>query len=180
MLKSHFHRRIARMGQAFDYDVSYLHELLEASTPAFIKFALFQPMSRHREDVPATTWFAAKLAATMSEDCGPCSQLMVDMAIRAGVAPAIVAALARGDLTSADADASLGFRYGHAVAANAPEADAFAAQALAKYGRRGVASLAMAVAAARVYPTLKRGLGHGAACQKLVVGEEAIAVEQVA
>ncbi len=180
MLKSLFHRRIVRMGQAFDYDVSYLHELLDASTPAFVKFALFQPMSRHREDVPATTWFAAKLAATMSEDCGPCSQLIVDMAIHAGMEPAIVAALARKDLTSAGADASLGFRYGQAVAANAPEADVVVAQALAKYGRRGVASLAMAVAAARVYPALKRGLGHGAACQRLVVGEEAIAVKRAA
>ena len=180
MLKSHFHRKIAKLGQAFDYDVSYLHELLDASPPAFVKFALFQPMSRHREDVPVTTWFAAKLAATMSEDCGPCSQLMVDMAIRAGVAPAIVAALARGDLTSAGVDASLGFRYGRAVAANAPEADVVAAQALAKYGRRGVASLAMAVAAARVYPALKRGLGHGATCQKLVVGEEAIEMKRAA
>jgi hypothetical protein len=150
MLKSHFHRKIAKLGQAFDYNVSYLHEMLDASTPAFFKFALFRPMSRHREDVPVTAWFAAKLAATMSEDCGPCSQLMVDMAIRAGVAPAIVAALVRDDLISAGADSSLGFRYGQAVAANAPECDAVAEQALAKYGRRGVASLAMAVAAARV------------------------------
>jgi hypothetical protein len=55
-----------------------------------------------------------------------------------------------------------------------------AAQALAKYGRRGVASLAMAVAAARVYPALKRGLGHRASCQRLVIGEEAIAVKQAA
>ena len=98
MLKSHFHRKVAKLGQAFDYDVSYLHEMLDASTPAFVKFTLFQLMSSHREDVPATTWFAAKLAATMSEDCGPCSQLMIDMAIRAGVAPATMAALARGDL----------------------------------------------------------------------------------
>ena len=41
-------------------------------------------------------------------------------------------------------------------------------------------SLAMGVAAARVYPALKRGLGHGAACQRLVVGEEAITVKQAA
>ena len=39
---------------------------------------------------------------------------------------------------------------------------------------------ALVVAGSRVYPTLKRGLGHGAACQKLVVANEPIAVKKAA
>jgi hypothetical protein len=73
-----------------------------------------------------------------------------------------------------------GYRYGVAVATNAPESVTLAAPAEAAYGRRGLVSLAMAVAAMRVYPALKRGLGHGMACQKLVVANDTIAVNRAA
>ena len=38
--------------------------------------------------------------------------------------------------------------------------------------------LAFAMAAARVYPTVKYALGHGKACTRLVVGGESIAVDR--
>jgi len=180
MLKSYFHRKIAAMERRFGYDATYTHEMLDASLPAFLKFALFQSMAQHRDSAPREAWYAAKLAAAMSEDCGPCSQLCVDMALQGGVDAEIVAALVRGDLARAGADAALGFRYGRAVAANAPEALERAAEVEARYGKRGLVSLALVVAGARVYPAIKRGLGHGASCQKLVVGDEPIAVKRAA
>jgi hypothetical protein len=180
MLKSYLHRKVAAMERAFGYDATYVHEMLDASTPAFIKFALFQKMASHCDNVPREAWYAAKLAAVISEDCGPCAQLGIDMALQAGVDPKILAALARGDLERAGADAALGYRYGLAVATNAPEAVALSVDAEAKYGKRGLVSLALAVAGARVYPALKRGLGHGAACRKLVIANDTIAVKQAA
>ena len=180
MLKSFLHRKIELQARPFDYDASYVHEMLEASTPAFLKFGLFQMMAGHRDGVTREAWFAAKLAAVLNEDCGPCAQLNVDMALKAGVAPEILAALARGDLAHAGEDAAFGYCYGQAVAQNAPEATALAAEAEARFGKRGLVSLAMAVATTRVYPTLKRGLGHGAACQKLVVAGDAIAIRRAA
>jgi hypothetical protein len=180
MFKSYLHRKVAAMERAFGYDATYVHEMLDASTPAFLKFGLFQKMGSHQDNVSCEAWYAAKLAAVMSEDCGPCAQLGVDMALRAGVDAKIVASLARRDLVGAGADAALGFRYGEAVATNSPEAPALAAEAEARYGKRGLVSLALAVAGARVYPTLKRGLGHGAACQRLVVANDTIAVKPAA
>lgn len=180
MFKSYLHGKVATMERAFGYDATYVHEMLDASTPAFLKFGLFQKMGAHCDGVPREAWYAAKLAAAMSEDCGPCAQLMVDMALRAGVDPKIIAALARGDMERAGADAALGYRYGLAVATNAPETVALSIDAEAKYGKRGLVSLALGVASARVYPALKRGLGHGAACRKLVVADDTIAVRQAA
>jgi hypothetical protein len=180
MFKSFLHGKIKAMERAFGYDATYAHELLDASTPAFVKFGLFQAMANHCDNVPKEAWYAAKLAAVMNEDCGPCAQLNVDMALKAGVPPKILAALARGDFHHAGADATLGFLYGQAVASNAPEAVKLSIDAEAKYGRRGLVSLALAVAGARVYPTLKRALGHGAACQKLVVADHVIAVRKAA
>src|SRR5581483_11778077 len=100
-------------------------------------------MAQHRAGAPREAWYAAKLAGAMSEDCGPCSQLVVDMALKAAVDPAIVAALVRGDLARAGADAALGFRYGRAVATNAPEAQQLAIDARARYGERGLVALAL-------------------------------------
>ena len=180
MFKSILHRKIAAMEREFGYDATYAHEMLNASLPAFLKFALFQGMAKHRDGVPREAWFAAGLAAAMSEDCGPCAQLGVDMALKAGLDPKIVAALARGDFAAAGADAAFGFRYGHAVATNAPEAVELSAAARARYGERGLVSLALVVAGTRVYPAIKRGLGHGAACQKLVVANDTIAIKKAA
>jgi len=78
MLKRWIHRQIAKLERSYRYDATYLHEVTEASVPAFVKFALFQSMSTHRQSVPKEAWFAARMAGTLSEDCGPCTQLVVD------------------------------------------------------------------------------------------------------
>ncbi len=177
MLKQILHKRISQFEKAFGYDGTYMHEVLDASLVAFLKFSLFQIMSQHREQVPYVAWSAARLAATLSEDCGPCTQLGIDMALRAHVPADTLKALLRGDLEHVDADASLGFRYGTAVAQNSPDAVALAEEVEQRYGKRGAVSLAFAVTSVRVYPALKRGLGHGAACSKLSVASESILVK---
>jgi hypothetical protein len=39
-----------------------------------------------------------------------------------------------------------------------------------RWGRRALVSLALAITAARIYPTVKYALGHGKACMRVVVG----------
>ncbi|MBI3676126.1 MAG: hypothetical protein HY243_05870 [Proteobacteria bacterium] len=180
MLKSMLHGQIAKLEAAFGYDGTYMHEVLDVSLGAFVKFMLFQTMSSHREGVHKNAWYAAKLAAAMSEDCGPCSQLVVNMALKARVPAASIAAVVRGDIEQADDDTAFGFRYGIAVATNHPDAASYAEEAEKRYGKRGEVSLAFTVAASRVYPAVKRGLGHGAACSKIVVANDTIAVKHAA
>jgi hypothetical protein len=180
MFKRLLHAQIRKMERQYGYDGGYMHEVLDASLPAFLKFGLFQIMSMHRDQVPKDAWYAARLAAALSEDCGPCSQIVVDMALGDGVPPSTVSALLRGDYDNAGADASLGYRYGMAVARNKTEAAELAAEAGKRFGKRGLVSLDFAVACSRVYPTLKRGLGHGAACTKLTVSGETIVMREAA
>lgn len=180
MLKGYLHRTVSKLERGYGYDAGYLHEVIDASPRAFFKFGLFQTMSSHREEIPKDAWYAAKIAATLSEDCGPCTQLVVDMALKDGVAPRVLTALLRGDLELAGADAELGFRYGIAVAQNTDAALLLSEQAENRFGKRGLISLAYSVAASRVYPTLKRGLGHGAACTKVNVSDETIVMRKAA
>ena len=180
MLKRIMHRAVSKLEQSYGYDAGYLHEVIEASRPAFFKFGLFQTMSSHREDVPRDAWYAAKIAATLSEDCGPCTQLVVDMALRDGVKRDALMALLRGDLEMAGKDAELGFRFGIAVAQNTDAAPILSEEVEKRFGKRALVSLAFSVAASRVYPTVKRGLGHGAACTKIKVSDETIVLKQAA
>jgi alkylhydroperoxidase/carboxymuconolactone decarboxylase family protein YurZ len=178
MFKLFIHRRIAALERAFGYDAAYLHEVADASTPAFVKFTGFQWMSSHRDQIPRDAWFAARIAAALSEDCGPCTQLVVNMALRNGMKPDAIASLLRGDLEQAGADAELGFRYGIAVANGTDDTLRLCEDAEARYGKRGLVSLAYAVACSRVYPALKRGLGHGMACSSIVVSDETVTIRE--
>jgi hypothetical protein len=180
MLKAFLHSQIGAYEKSYGYDATYFHEIVDASPLAFFKFALFQVMSNHRDGVPKDAWFAARIAAALSEDCGPCTQLVVNMALRQKVPAPTIAALLRGDFDAAGADAALGFRYGMAVAANSADAVTLSEQAERRFGKRGLVSLAFAVTSARVYPCLKRGLGHGAACTKITVLDETILVKRAA
>ena len=180
MFKWFFHRQISALECAYGYDATYLHEVLDISTAAFLKFTLFQIMSADRHSIPRDAWFAARIAAALSEDCGPCTQLVVDMALRDGMAPDSISALLRGDIEAAGADAALGFRYGVAVTTNSPDAVMLVEHAEKRFGKRGLVSLDFGVAASRVYPTVKRGLGHGAVCTKVIVGNDTVAIKRTA
>jgi hypothetical protein len=180
MLKQILHRQVAGLERTFGYDASYLHEVIDISPSAFFKFALFQAMSAHRRNVPRDAWHAARIAAALSEDCGPCTQLVVDMAVRDGMPPQSVSALLQGNWEQAGTDAEFGFRYGLAVAKNTQEALTLAEAGATRYGKQALVSLAFAVASSRVYPTLKRGLGHGVACTRIKIANETIILKQAA
>jgi len=180
MLKQFLHRSVTKLEKGFDYDAGYLHDVIEISPRAFLKFGLFQVMASHRDGAPLDAYCAARIAATLSEDCGPCAQLTVDMALAGGMLPERIAALLRGDLEQAGNDAELGFRYGIAVAQNTMDAPALSEEIARRFGKRALVSLAFAVAGSRVYPALKRGLGHGVACTKIRVSKETIVLRQAA
>lgn len=108
-------RRIAAIERAFDYDMSYARDIYDASPRAFFRFSKILGISSYREDAPKEAWYAAKLAASLSEDCGPCTQLVVKMAERDGMSPAAIRAVLFGDEAAMPPDTALGFRFAKSV-----------------------------------------------------------------
>lgn len=170
MINRILHNRIRRFESEFDYDMSYGHELLDISRKAFLRFSGLMGISRYREDVPAETYYAAQITAALSEDCGPCTQLCVTMAERAGVLPTVLRAVIEGDEQAMSEEAALGWRFACAVLAHDPEANHWRLQIQQRWGSKAVASLAMVIAGARVYPAMKYALGHGQACTRVRAG----------
>jgi hypothetical protein len=176
MLKWIIRNRLAAFERKYDYDMSYAREILAADTGAFFAFGKLMAISSYRKDVPKNMYWAAKLVGTVSEDCGPCTQLMVAMALEGGADAKVVAAVLANDEAALPQDALLGVKLARTVISHAPEADDYREQIAKAHGPRAIVSLAFAICAARFYPTLKYALGHGKACQRVVVAGQSVAV----
>jgi hypothetical protein len=172
MIKWFLRRQLAAFERTWNYNAAYLHELLDADPRALMAFGKVQAISRYRKDVPPAAYCAAGIVAVMAEDCGPCTQLAIDMAERGGVAPSVLQAIVARDYTGMSFEAALAVRFAEASLRHAPEADNLRDEVLRQWGKRGLISLAFAILTARMYPTLKYALGHGRACTRVTVGGE--------
>ena len=172
MIRWLLRRQIAAFERAWHYDASYLHEMLDADPRALMTFWKGAAVSRYRKDVPPAVFCAAAIVAVMSEDCGPCTQLTIDMAERGGVDPAILRAVVARDFTAMPFEVALAARFTEASLDHAPQADDLGEEVVRRFGQRGLVSLSFAMVAARFFPTLKYALGHGRSCTRLTVGGE--------
>ena len=180
MLKWILHRMTRKFERAYDYDGTYMHEIIDSSAGAGLRLSALPFISGYRDGAPAELWAGAALASTLDGDCGPCAQLTVDFAIEAGVHPAALRACLAGEYEKADL-AGLGFRFARAAISDDPETDTLRSEIVRRFGQRALVAVSFATASARAYPVLKRAMGHGAACRRLEVGEgPAVAVRQAA
>jgi hypothetical protein len=175
MLKWLIRRRLAAFQRKYDYNLDYARDILAADTTALLRFGRLDGLSRYCRDIPFDVYYAAKLIGTLTEDCGPCTQLMVAMALRDGVAPRTIAGVIAGNEAALDNDVRLGVQFARATLAHDPAADSLRDEIVRRWGPRALVSLAFAIAAARLYPTIKYALGHGKACQRVLVAGESIA-----
>jgi hypothetical protein len=180
MLRWLIERRIAAFERAHDYDMGYAREILAAGVGAFRRFSPTLKMTDYNDGVPRDAFAAAKLAATLAEDCGPCAQLVSDLAAGDGVAPTVLRGVLTGDLAAMGADAALAYRFTRAVLSHDLEADSHRAEIERRWGRNAVVSLALAIAGSRIYPTVKYALGRGTACARVRVGDADVAVRHTA
>ena len=177
MLKWILRRQFAAFERKFGYDMTYAREILDASEPAAMKFGLISGFVSHREDAPLEAFYATRIAGTMQEDCGPCTQLMVNMALDAGVPADVVRRIVARDPAAMTPDAALGFRFAVATMAHDLAADALRHEIVGRWGKKALVSLAFALTASRIFPTLKYALGHGHACMRVRVQDRELQVK---
>jgi len=169
MRKSIARAFLKTMGAHYDYDVSYMLALLDTSPAAYAKFEKLFALARHRESAPQEAVFAAKLVGALYEDCGPCTQLVVNMAREARVAGDQVAAVLTRRTEAMSGDTALGFRFADAILRRAPEEDEVRDAVRTQWGDKGVIDLTLALQIGRVFPMLKAGLGYAKECRRVRV-----------
>jgi hypothetical protein len=178
MLKWLIRKRLAAFERSFDYDMSYAREILDADVGALLAFARIQKMSEYKRDVPRDAYYAAKIVGTLTEDCGPCTQLVVTMALRDGVEGKTIAAVIAGDDAALPEHVHLAVKFARAALAHELAADELREDIVRRWGTRALVALGFALVTARVYPTLKYALGHGKACSRIEVAGAPITVRR--
>ena len=164
-------RTLRAFAKRYGYDVSYLLMILNHSPAAFFKFAPLMKAAAHREVVPIDASFTAKIVGALAEDCGPCTQLVVDMAMEAGMPKDQIEAVLRRDVRAMNEATTLGFRFADAVVRQAAEAgDEFRDAVRAQWGPKGVIDLTLALQMGRMFPMVKAGLGYARECRRVAVG----------
>lgn len=171
LFKRYLHRQMDDFERSFDYDGRYIHEMLDFSLDDFLRFSAMSGLSAKRGNLPLTAWYAARITAIKSEDCGPCTELTVRMAQREGLDAGFLAQVLTGDVAALDDDASLAVRLTKSTLARASDALEVQEQAETRWGREGLYRLALVLAASRVYPTIKYAVGHGKACYPVRIGD---------
>lgn len=176
MIKWVLRKAIAKFERDWDYDASYLREINEVSPKAAWLFSRVTALGQFRRDVPLEAWCVAGITAVRQEDCGPCTQLAVRMAERAGVSPEVLRAVLEERPQEMPDGVALVWRFTRATLAH-ESADNFREEIVRRWGRRALVSLAFAMTAARLYPTVKYALGHGQACERVVVAGRPVRLE---
>ena len=169
-MRSWIARRILRAtGKRYAYDTSYLEMMLKVSPSAFFKFAPVMKAAGHREVAPVGASFAAKLVGALAEDCGPCTQLCVDMGLEAGVPNDQIEAVLRRDPQAMSQETMLAFRFADAVVRRSSDDDEHRDAVRARWGEKGVIDLTLALQMGRMFPMVKAGLGYAKQCRRISV-----------
>lgn len=179
MLKAMIVRQIDKMERLWGYDASYLRLVLKVNPMSALKFGMVSQMV-DRGGAPAEAVTAAKLVGTLAEDCGPCIQIVVDMAVAEGVAPNVLRAILAGNEAEMGESAAIAWRFARASLARDLEAvDPLREVIVRRWGEAGLVAISLSLTAARMYPTLKYALGYGRACSKVTVAGIATPVVHV-
>jgi hypothetical protein len=181
-MRSWIARRMLRAtSKRYGYDTSYLEMMLKESPSAFFKFASLMKAAGHREVIPLDACFAAKLVGALAEDCGPCTQLCVDMALEAGMAKDQIEAVLHSDPRAMNSNTILGFRFADAVVRRSANDDEYRDAVRAQWGAKGVIDLTLALQMSRIFPMVKAGLGYAKECRRVIVdGHNVDVVKQAA
>lgn len=174
MLRYTLNKMLLAMQRRYAYDVRYQQDILQTDLAAFLKFCGFQTMASHCGNLPAAPLYAARIRAIIYEDCGPCSQLVVNMALEAGLSQDLVRAIIQQDLAVLPADIALVVQFTERVLAHDPQADALRDEILTLWGAKGLITLGFAISTYRVYPALKYSLGYGKACSRIQLNDVSV------
>jgi len=180
MLKAYFTRYLDRFERQWNYDASYMRDVLAVSPASFLKFML-GTQAANRAAAPAEAIAAAGLFGTLAEDCGPCTQIGVDMSTAQGLDPGVLRAILAGDEVAMGETAALAYRFARAsLARDMAACDPLRDEIVRRWGEKALVAISLTLMASRMYPTLKYALGHGKTCSKVVVAGVAAPVAPVA
>jgi len=168
MLKSVILKVLAREERKLGGSLDYARHILRTSLRAFFKFGRVIPLSEYRRVLPVDAHFTARIVATRDEDCGTCVQIEVNLARRAGMSADLLESVLAERPDDLPLELAEVYRFARAVV-KARDDEELRAKMRQRYGEEGLVELALAMAACRVFPIVKRTLGYAKSCSLVEV-----------
>jgi alkylhydroperoxidase family enzyme len=164
MFRRYVESRIASAERATGVGMDWVRDFYRVSPSGFWKFTRFLPLARHRQAASKEAFAIAHLIGARSEDCGGCVQIVVNRALGDGVDPAVLRAVLDDRPQELAPDLAAVMAYAKAVADRGDDVVDRSAALCRSIGETAVCELAVAVATARLFPVIRRGLGHAESC----------------
>lgn len=172
LLQALINRLERRLG--VPHGLAHLRRMAVLARPLFFQTLRVAGAAGHHRHLRPDLHAIAGLVATAAEGCGACVQMAVNEASRRGVPAADIAAALSGRFGTLPPELADTARFARAVVNRDANLPALRSLVLARFGEAALLELANAVATARVFPVLKRGLGLDDACMRVEVpGTEA-------
>jgi len=156
-------REEKRLGQSLDY----VRFIVRASLRAFRAFARIFGIAAYRRTLPPGPLSIARVVGARSEDCGTCLQVALNIARAEGVPREVLQAAIDRRPEDLPEDLSLVYRFAEGVTGGAGAEGELRAEVVRRFGDEGLVEIALAIASARFFPSVKRVLGYATACAKV-------------
>lgn len=156
-------QEINNFEEHYNYDSTYMREMLESSLVGYSKFVNAIPLTSHREHLDLETFWVAKLASVKTEDCGECLQLNVNMAKEAGVSAEII----RGVIMQSERlsnDLKDVFDYAVGVSLNQLDNEELLSRIEMRFDKGQLIELGVCISTAKIFPVIKRSIGYAKSC----------------
>ncbi|MBK1875585.1 hypothetical protein [Pelagicoccus mobilis] len=161
-------QNIEAFEKAYDYDASYMKVMLDEAPEALEVFNHFVPMASHRAHAPLDVYMTAKLTAYRHADCGPCLQLAVRVAQQAGFEDELIAAIVldQGQLPPHLLRVQA---FTKACLEESETCEELRTELKWEHGKATMIELGLVIAAAQVFPIVKRSMGYHTACSLISI-----------
>lgn len=151
----------------YGYDVNYMKEMLTENPKAFETFESFLPMASFVDKTPNDVISVAKLTSIKNEDCGACLQLYVDMAVEAGVDKKIVQDVVFNEGKNLPRKLKTVYDFTLCVSNKQSIEDNLYNKMNELYSKSIMVEIALAIAATKIFPTVKRVLNEFQTCSSI-------------
>ena len=149
--------------------IEYIRHVLRTSYRLFFKFAKFLSFAQHRKVCPVGPYHVACIVAVREGDCGPCVQIALNMARKDGVPAEQLQAVIDRRVDDLPEDLADAYRFAEAVCTSSGDEDYLRDRIREGSGEEALIEMAYGIAAAGVFPTVKRALGYATSCSRVAL-----------
>ena len=153
----------------YDYDTSYMKEMLKENPEAYATFEAFLPMANFVKNTPKEVLYVVKLTSMKNEDCGACLQLNVDMAVEAGVEKEIIKEVVFNEGKNLSSTLKEVYDFTLLVANNQSIDTILYDKITTTYSKDILVEISLAIASAKIFPTIKRVLNDFRSCSMIQI-----------